>query len=181
MNISKREPYITTYTGLNFTLQGKGIDQFSLEDIAHSLSMQCRYTGHAKKFYSVAEHCVLMSRYIDDPDLKIVALYHDAVEAYIGDLATPLKQLLPGYRKIEEEIEQRLFVWLGIDVDPYVKRLVKILDMRIMLNERDVLLPAIEDWIEDEVTTSLGIDIKCWGPARAEKEFLKQARALGVT
>ncbi len=178
----KKKPYIITYTGIEFLLHGEGIDQFKLEDIAHSLSMQCRFTGHTKHFYSVAQHSVLMSRYVEDPDCKIMALFHDAVEAYIGDLATPLKRRIPEYRKIEEEIEERLFMWLGINVDPYIKLLVKMLDIRILLTERDTLLLCSlgEPWIQAQIVTPLDVDIKCWSPARAKKEFLKQAEAVGI-
>jgi hypothetical protein len=175
MSSDIKKPYILTHSGVKFILRSSGVDGFKLGDIAHSLSMQCRYTGHTKLFYSVAEHCVLMSRYVEDPDCKIVALYHDAVEAYVGDLATPLKQCLPEYKVIEEEVEQRLFTWLGYNPPPRVKKLVKMLDTRIMLRERNVLLPDRGHWIEDEVVTPLDIDIECWSPARAKKEYLKQA------
>lgn len=174
-----KRPFILTYSGINFLLYGENVDRFSLKDIAHSLSMQCRYTGHTKRFYSVAEHCVLMSRYVTDLDCKIMALYHDAAEAYIGDVASPVKRCLPDYKKIEENIERRLFTWLGYDVPLCVKKLVKILDIRIMLRERDVLLPMTNvRWIENEVVTPLDIDIMCWSPAKAEREFLKQAEKI---
>jgi hypothetical protein len=179
MSSDIKKPYILTYSGVKFVLRDSSVDGFKLGDIAHSLSMQCRYTGHTKLFYSVAEHCVLMSRYVEDPDCKIVALYHDAVEAYVGDLVTPLKQSLPEYKVIEEEIEQRLYTWLGYSVPPRVKKLVKMLDTRIMLRERDVLLPnGCELWIEDQVVTPLDTDIECWSPARAKKEYLKQAEKM---
>lgn len=179
MAVHTKKPCILTYSGLNFLLHGESINAFRLEDIAHSLSMQCRYTGHVKRFYSVAEHCVLMSRHVTDLGFKIMALYHDAVETYVGDLASPMKQCLPDYKKIEEDIERRLFMWLGYSVPPYVKKLIKVLDIRIMLRERDVLLPATaKEWIENEVVTPLDIDIMCWPPAEAEKEFLKQAEEI---
>lgn len=179
MNSYIKRPFILTYSGINFLLHGESTDRFSLKDIAHSLSMQCRYTGHTKRFYSVAEHCVLMSRYVANLDCKFAALYHDAVEAYVGDLASPVKQGLPDYKKIEESIERRLFMWLGYDVSPLVKKLVKMLDTRIMLSERNMLLPDInEQWPEDEVVTPLDIRIMCWSPTKAEKEFLKQAKKI---
>ncbi|KKK51984.1 hypothetical protein LCGC14_3109490 [marine sediment metagenome] len=179
MNVHIKEPHILTYSGLNFLLYGEDIDAFRLEDIAHSLSMQCRYTGHTKQFYSVAEHCILMSRYVTDLDCKVMALYHDAVETYIGDIASPVKRSLPDYRKLEDAIERRLFMWLGYSIPSRVKKLIKILDTRIMLQERNELLPAInEQWIENEVVTPLDVDIMCWNPARAEKEYLKQAEQI---
>ncbi len=179
MNSCIKKPFILTYSGINFLLYGESTNGFSLKDIAHSLSMQCRYTGHTSQFYSVAEHCVLMSRYVIDLDYKFMALYHDAVEAYVGDLASPVKRESPGYKKVEENIERRLFMWLGYNVSPLVKKLIKILDIRIMLCERDELLPEIDgQWAEDGVVTPLDINIMCWSPAMAEKEFLKQAEKI---
>ena len=181
MTACKHEPYIITYTGLKFALRDKSTDFFKLEDIAHSLSMQCRYTGHIKQFYSVAEHCVLMSRYVKDPDCKVIALFHDAVEAYVGDLASPLKQYLPGYKKIEDEIEQRLFMWLGISIEAHVKRLVKILDMRMLLTERNALLQTNDrEWLEDNFVSPLDIEIQCWDPKAAKQQFLDQVKTIGI-
>ena len=179
MNTYLRKPFILTYSGLNFSLHDESINAFRLRDIAHSLSMQCRFTGHTKRFYSVAEHCVLMSRHVTDLDCKIVALYHDAAEAYLGDVASPVKQQLPDYKKLEENIERRLFMWLDYSVPPYVKQLIKILDTRILLRERnELLLPVNKSWIENEVTTPLDVDIMCWPPAKAEEEFLKQSEEI---
>lgn len=179
MSTDIKKPYILTYSGIKFVLRDSSIDGFNLEDIAHSLSMQCRYTGHTRLFYSVAEHCVLMSRYVEDPDCKIVALFHDAVEAYVGDLVTPLKQCLPEYRVIETGVEQRLYAWLGYSVPSRIRKLVKMLDTRIMLRERNLLLSdSCEPWIEDQVVTPLDTDIMCWSPARAKKEYLKQAEKM---
>jgi hypothetical protein len=177
----KKEPYILTFSGVEFTLRDKSTGTFRLKDIARSLSMQCRYTGHVKQFYSVAEHSVLMSRYADHPDIRAVALFHDAVEAYVGDLVSPLKRLLPLYKEIEDDIERRLFKWLGINTEPYIKQLVKVLDIRMVLTERNMLLNGTAPrWPEDEVATPLDVGIKCWSPAEAEKEFMKQVESLNM-
>lgn len=89
------------------TYTGKFVDPFNLrpedvciEDIAHALSHQCRFAGHTKRFYSVAEHCYEVTRRLDHP-LKIYGLLHDASEAYLIDLPTPIKDQLPEYKAAE--------------------------------------------------------------------------------
>lgn len=62
-----------------------------IDDIAESLSKQCRFNGHCDGFYSVAQHSVNVMKVIEDEDLKIDALMHDAAEAYIGDIIAPVK------------------------------------------------------------------------------------------
>jgi len=71
-----------------------------IEDIAHALANICRWTGHTSRFYSVAEHCIRAAA-IAPPECKLHVLMHDAAEAYLGDVATPLKNLLPEYQTIE--------------------------------------------------------------------------------
>lgn len=97
-------PWINTYTDrvLNPLLpQEQDID---IVDIAHSLSNLCRFTGHCE-FYSVAQHSVLVS-YLVDPQFEKEALLHDAAEAYINDLNSPVKSLILGdYKKMEAELE----------------------------------------------------------------------------
>lgn len=95
--------WIQTYTGKAFGLEDVNPDQIDIRDIAHALSNQCRYNGHCKQFYSVAEHCIEMS-FLPNVD-PLVALLHDAAEAYTGDIVSPLKRLL-NYSKhtLDEQI-----------------------------------------------------------------------------
>lgn len=95
--------YVVTYTGTRFYPFDPRPEEIFIEDIAHSLSMQCRYNGHSEKFYSVAEHSVHVSHFCDN---KLWGLLHDAAEAYIGDLITPLKtsEGFGAYRKAEARI-----------------------------------------------------------------------------
>jgi 5'-deoxynucleotidase YfbR-like HD superfamily hydrolase len=82
---------------------------FEIGMIARSLSMQCRYTGHTRRFYSVAEHCVLVSTLLP-PRLKLWGVLHDAAEAFVGDMHAPLKHTpeMEPYRRIESVIEHRI-------------------------------------------------------------------------
>jgi 5'-deoxynucleotidase YfbR-like HD superfamily hydrolase len=100
-------PAIMTYTGALFDLVAPTADMVRIEDIAHATSQLCRFTGHTQHYYSVAQHCVLVSYLVKGkPRLKFAGLMHDAQEAYVNDIASPLKRCLPGYKKMENVIER---------------------------------------------------------------------------
>lgn len=86
-------PTILTYTGRKFDLLNPDPSMICIEDIAHALSLKCRWGGHTSRFYSVAEHSLnVMSRVSEAA--KFEALLHDAAEAYLGDIASPFKDSL---------------------------------------------------------------------------------------
>jgi hypothetical protein len=102
-SIRLKQPYIRTFTGINFTILNPEPSMIVIEDIAHALSRLCRYGGHCDGFYSVARHSLIMS-YLADEEYAMEALLHDATEAYIGDCVTPLKKELAQFNKIEDEL-----------------------------------------------------------------------------
>jgi hypothetical protein len=105
--------WIETSTGGKFEL-AKPV--FSIEDIAHALSMCCRFNGHVSQFYSVAEHSVLVSLLMDrfyggDP---FEGLMHDALEAYLVDVPSPIKRLLPDYKELDAHLDKQLRAHFGV-------------------------------------------------------------------
>jgi uncharacterized protein len=89
---------------------------FDIRDIAHSLGQLARYNGHAKRFYSVAEHSVLVSKLVEKLDLgdPFDGLMHDATEAYLSDVPSPLKQMLPDFREFDARMETALRLQYGL-------------------------------------------------------------------
>src|ERR1035437_9287013 len=97
---------IETYSGKWFDILEPTPDMIDIKSIAHSLSNICRYTGHVRHFYSVAQHSWIGSVIIPEP-YKLEFLLHDASEAYIGDMSRPLKHCTAAghaYRKVEDVI-----------------------------------------------------------------------------
>lgn len=94
---------IRLYTGKYFNPLEPDPDMIDIEDIAHSLSMQCRFGGHTKIFYSVAEHCMNVS--LNAPVRhELAGLLHDASEAYLYDIPRPIKRNLIGYKEMEDRL-----------------------------------------------------------------------------
>jgi uncharacterized protein len=178
--------WMQTYTGRKFYPETPAAHMIDVRDIAHALSNICRFGGHADKFYSVAEHCVRMaqacSRSSHLPKFTLEALLHDATEAYLGDVPTPLKALLPDYKKLELKLDQVIRTKFGLPVDPSPE--VKLLDRCILIAElRDVLGPLDPDvntnlvqLPEPATGKLLGAahfpNASFWTPRDAEKQFL---------
>jgi len=94
---------IRTNSGINFNVFEPTLEMICIEDIAHSLSNQCRFGGHLPEFYSVAQHCLMCSSLVS-PKYKLQALLHDASEAYLLDIPTPIKNRLDNYKVIEDRL-----------------------------------------------------------------------------
>lgn len=121
---------------------------FDIKTIAHALSNLCRYTGHSKRFYSVAEHCVIVSRLVP-AKYALEGLMHDASEAYCGDVASPLKALLPGYREIEDGVQEAIAGYFGLKY-PFPPE-VKEADILAYVTERQTISNTGKDalWFSD--------------------------------
>lgn len=137
------EPWIETFTGKRFNFLNPKEEDLDILDIAHSLSMQCRYTGHSNIFYSVAEHSVAVSDYLfvayKDKQLALAGLLHDAAEAYLSDIASPIKQYLTGYQELEDNLNKAIASKFNIDLQDFR---IKIADIKLLSTEANQLLPS---------------------------------------
>jgi hypothetical protein len=143
-------------------------DEIDPVDIAHALSLLCRYGGHVDRFYSVAEHCVLMSNAVA-PEHALAALLHDATEAYVCDVPRPLKAYLDAYRAIEDQVWAAIAIRFGLALELPAE--VKQADTRILLNERAALMSRAERWPIDDTHEPLDVTISGWEPAVAELAY----------
>jgi uncharacterized protein len=136
------ESYVETYTGDKFYFLTPETQIFNLEDIAHSLSMNCRFTGHCSEFYSVAEHSWQVARMLEGCSLEIQlgGLLHDASEAYITDIASPIKQHLPDYRNMEDNILKAIFTQYDLEYPQHPA--IKQADLAMLSVEAHHLLPS---------------------------------------
>lgn len=152
-----------TFTGRQFFPMGPRANEVDILDIAHALSMQCRYNGHVQKFMSVAEHCVLVSRLVPD-EHALWGLLHDATEAYVGDMVRPLKQHMPAFCAAEDQV--MLAIAQRFNIAPEIPAAVHEADSRILLDERSALLgEPSADW--EVPGEPFGIEIGAWDPAPA--------------
>jgi hypothetical protein len=139
--IYKIEPFIETHSGKEFHFLNPTEDDIDIDDIAFSLSNQSRYTGHTV-FYSVAEHSILVAELLylqtRNKDLALAGLLHDASEAYLSDLASPLKQFFPEYKKMEDLIDGVIKQKFKLISDTRVKQA----DLQQLCTEAYYLLPS---------------------------------------
>lgn len=175
--------WIHTRTGKAVDLLNPQPDQICIADIAHSLAHQCRYTGHASRFYSVAEHSVLVADALmaetKSRELAWAGLMHDAHEAYTGDVASPIKVVLgDSWRAFEERMERAVRARYEVPTDGRVKDM----DLRALLAEREQVLP----WPPPRPWGLTGekpmhATLQFWTPREAEEAFLLVARAYAPT
>lgn len=113
--MNRNNSWIQTYTGKKFFPLDPDPDLICIEDIAHALANLCRYGGHSKMFYSVAQHSLIVSRMSTNYPLH--GLLHDASEAYLGDMVRPLKHLpeMAPYREAEDRLQSMIFERFGLD------------------------------------------------------------------
>ncbi len=120
-------------------------EQIDFYDIAHALSLICRFGGACRRFYSVAEHSINVSRLLEPFGLAREGLLHDAAEAYLGDMPTPLKRLFPEFSKLEDRLMEIIAGVFGLDW-PFPE-LVKEADRYMLEREAEALMTrGIEGW-----------------------------------
>lgn len=175
--------YIATYSGIRFDLLNPDPKSVRIGDIAHSLSLLCRFNGHIRKFYSVAEHCCAVAAACPD-EAKVYGLLHDAAEAYIGDITRPLKRILGAFiAEIENRVHWAILSAFGVPPPTAsVARALAIADDAALLAERRDLLPgAGHRWAEDDSAEACPENrLAPMTPPDAERCFLENFYNLGL-
>lgn len=180
MNAPIIRPDILTQSGNYFDFLNPERCEIHIEDIAHALSHICRFNGHVREFYSVAQHSVHVSKVIEwlDPSAQMEGLLHDSAEAYIGDITRPLKQLLPEYKVIEERVERAIFPIFGIAYP--LSKAVKTADLILLATEQRDLMPEHDDeWALIKDIKPMQEHIVPWTPDKAFRRFMERYEELG--
>lgn len=174
MNLS---PTIQTFSGKYINFDDYTQNVYDINDIAHALSHICRFTGHCKSFYSVAQHCVLAS-YVVPEEFAFEALMHDRIEAYMGDMSSPLKQLMLDFLKIEKLLEHDSALYFGLPMD--LSSVVKDADYTMLVTEKRDLMAETPDtvWAAFKHYTPLEETIYPWSSNTSKNMFIARFNEL---
>jgi hypothetical protein len=164
-------PAVSTRSGRRVALLNPSPSQIVIGDIAHGLAHQCRFNGQTSKFYSVAQHSVLVASILPR-ELRLAGLLHDASEAYLGDVVQPLKDLLPEYQAIEENFCKVLGMRFGVNLQH--NDAIRHADLVVLATERRDLMPMdMADWSSIAGITPMSRTIKPMPPEAASAQFME--------
>jgi uncharacterized protein len=175
-------PYLQTVSGRWVNPFDPDPEQLDAGDIARALANLCRFGGHSRSFYSVAQHSVIVSRLVEartgDAEDAFAALMHDATEAYLGDMPHPLKHRSPlgtAYKAAEDHLEQALRNRFNIKPDvPEIKRV----DKALLAAERRAFSAERWHWPELEGVEPLDVELAAWPPDEAVRAFAERYAEL---
>jgi uncharacterized protein len=168
-------PTILLSDGTYFNFDTPTFGPQVVEVIAHSLSNLCRFTGHCRAFYSVAEHSVHLS-HIVPREYALAGLLHDAAEAFVGDIAKPLKVMLPEYAVIEDRVEQALFAHLGLPLQ--MPPAIKTADRAMLRVEQQQAMLNNDGWHFTHGEEPAPVTLQFWSPAEAKRQFMRRFQML---
>ena len=164
-------PAVSTKSGRRVALLNPSPSQIVIGDIAHGLAHQCRFNGQTSKFYSVAQHSVLVASILPR-ELRLAGLLHDASEAYLGDVVQPLKDLLPEYQSIEANFCEVLGARFGVNLQH--NDAIRHADLVVLATERRDLMPMdTADWSSIAGITPLSRTIRPKSPEAASAQFME--------
>jgi len=168
-------PYLQTVSGRFVNPLDPDLEQIDIQDITRALANTCRFGGHCRSFYSVAQHSVIVSELVEerggDPEDVFAALMHDAAEAYLGDMPHPLKHrsaLGEAFKQAEKHLEQAINTRFNIKPGvPEIKRA----DRALLATERRALSTEDWHWPELDGVEPLEIELTAWSPDDAAAKF----------
>jgi hypothetical protein len=157
---TRKSPWFVTFSGIKFFPAEPKAHEILLLDIAHALSQINRFGGHTARPYSVAAHSLLVSSLLPW-HLRLQGLMHDAAEAYVGDLVSPVKEQVPEFKVLEKK------VWRAVaerfDLPLVLDPLVKEADLFALRLERDTLIRNTFRWPVDDMSFTHYADDKVEG------------------
>lgn len=165
-------PDILTVSGKYFNFLEVDPESYNIYDIAVGLSNECRFAGQLERFYSVAQHCVIVSKIVPEED-AYEGLMHDAPEALIHDITRPFKQLLPDYQRIEARVEERVMTKFGVRF-PFPPSVKKADLIALATEQRDLGPKHTDQWGIISNVKPLDVKIYPLSPMLAKWLFLKR-------
>jgi uncharacterized protein len=170
--------WIETFTGKAFPVKDIQPELIDIDDIAHALSLTCRYAGHCKRFYSVAEHCCHVHAFLNamghPRSVQRSALLHDASEAYLGDVTRPLKVCLPDYRTLEKRLQGAIYERFDATPTSDAAEAIRQADNMVLKTEaRELMASRGRLWNFGDLEYAL-VEIHGWSPEKAKQEFLER-------
>lgn len=164
--------YILTASGGRFYYDNMRRSDIRIEDIARALARKCRFAGHCSDFYSVAQHSLHVSQIVPK-EYALAGLLHDATEAYMADIPTPLKHLLPDFKRLEKEAESVIMSVFNVNL-PLAKD-VKRADLIMLATEKRDFMPEDNDpWPILDGVAPLAERLTAWSSETAERLFLNR-------
>src|ERR1044071_4781738 len=170
-------PYLQTVSGRRVNPFDPDPDQIDIGDIGRALANQCRFGGHCRVFYSVAQHSVIVSEIVErrggDVEDAFAALMHDATEAYLGDMPHPLKhrsELGASFKAAEADLERAIRARFRIKADV---QQIKPADRALLATERRAFSAETWHWPELEGVEPLDLELTAWSPYEADRAFME--------
>ena len=175
-------PYLQTVSGRWVNPFDPDPAQLDAGDIARALANQCRFGGHSRAFYSVAQHSVIVSQLVEqgggDAEDAFAALMHDAGEAYLGDMPHPLKHRSPlgaAFKAAEEHLERAIRERFRIKPDvPEIKPA----DRSLLATERRAFSAEDWHWPELDGVEPVDLELIAWSPDEAARAFAERFAEL---
>lgn len=168
------DAWIQTISGNRFWPLEPDFTDVRIDDIAHALSLMCRFGGHCKSFYSVAQHSVLVASLVPQK-YRLAALLHDAAEAYMADVLRPIKQSLPELQLFEHKLNCVIADTFGFDY-PFHPCIKEADNVMLATEKRDLMASSTHPWAELPAPTAA--IIVPWLPDTAKKIFLDEYERL---
>ena len=168
--------WMLTYTGKKFDPINPDPESICHDDIAHALANICRFSGHCREFYSVAQHSYMVSKNVP-PEDALAGLLHDAAEAYIADIITPVKPHLTNYKELELRIWGAISTRFGVSYE--IPESVHVADTILLATEKRDLMPYHPDpWPCLEGVETLTEEITPLDPRHARVLFSNELHRL---
>lgn len=177
-----KNAWIWSKNNRKLSLLNYSVEDVDIDEIAHALANTCRFGGHCKRYYSVAEHCVIMSEIMEEEfahtGLMLAALLHDASEYMLTDVPKPFKGLMPEYEKYEDKIMSVIEEKFDVNCRSEV---IKQVDKEMVISEAKALFDTpewIETWPYQPIEDFESKYLACHEPDAAYFSFMSRFREL---